>query len=69
VKKIDLQFVKSIDLQDVLFVLGIVFVVLGVAAWSRPAASIVLGVACLLCVRFIARARSHAEQKQQRGQI
>jgi hypothetical protein len=48
---------KSIDLQDVLLILGVGLIVGGIAAWSRPAASIVLGLFCLLFVFTIARSR------------
>ena len=49
---------KWFDLQDALLLLGIAFIVGGIYAWSRPAASIVLGVFCLGFVRFIARSRT-----------
>ena len=47
---------KQIDLQDALLVIGTALIVAGVGAWSRPAASIMLGVFCLAAVRFTDRA-------------
>jgi hypothetical protein len=49
---------KWFDLQDALLVLGILFIVGGIGAWSRPAASIILGLFCLGFVRLIARSRA-----------
>jgi hypothetical protein len=46
---------KRIDVQDVLLVAGVCLIVGGIAAWSRAAASIVLGLFCLLFVFTIAR--------------
>jgi hypothetical protein len=60
------SFLKSIDLEDVFLVLGVVFIVAGIAAWSRAAASIVLGVFFLACVRSIALTRRNTELRKGR---
>jgi Na+-transporting NADH:ubiquinone oxidoreductase subunit NqrB len=49
---------KRIDLQDVLLIAGILLIVGGIAAWSRPAAAIVLGLFCLAFVYSIATSRA-----------
>lgn len=48
---------KRFDLQDALLVLGIGLIVGGIAAWSRPAAAIILGLFCLAAVYAIAHTR------------
>jgi uncharacterized membrane protein len=49
---------KHIDLQDVLLVSGVLLIVGGIAAWSRPAAAITLGLFCLAAVYAIAHRRT-----------
>jgi hypothetical protein len=49
---------KRFDLQDGLLVAGVVLIVAGIGAWSRPAAAIALGCFCLAFVRLIARVRA-----------
>lgn len=49
---------KHIDLQDVLLVSGVLLIVGGIAAWSRPAAAVVLGLFCLVAVYAIAHKRA-----------
>lgn len=43
----------QIDRQDVLLVIGVVSLIGGVAAWSRPAAAVLLGLLCLGAVWLI----------------
>jgi hypothetical protein len=48
---------KRIDLQDVLLLLGILFIVGGIFQWSRAAASVVLGLIFLAFVYSIQTSR------------
>jgi uncharacterized membrane protein HdeD (DUF308 family) len=54
------KFLRAFDRQDLLLVVGIVSLVGGIAAWSRPAAAVVFGLLCLGCVLLIERARNIA---------
>jgi hypothetical protein len=49
---------KRFDLQDAFLLFGVLLIVGGVAAWSRAAAAIVLGLFCLGFVRSIAQSRA-----------
>lgn len=60
---------KSFDLQDALLICGVLFIVGGVAAWSRAAAAIVLGLFCLLFVRLITLARAPRAPNKPEGII
>lgn len=53
---------KRFDLQDALLVAGVLLITGGIAAWSRPAAAIALGIFCLCGVYSIA-AHSRAPNK------
>jgi uncharacterized membrane protein HdeD (DUF308 family) len=48
---------KRFDLQDWLLLSGVLLIVGGIAAWSRPAAAIVLGLFCLWGVYSISTSR------------
>jgi hypothetical protein len=54
---------RHIDLQDVLLVSGVLLIIGGIAAWSRPAAAIVLGLFCLAAVYAIAHQKARAPNK------
>lgn len=43
----------KIDRQDVLLVIGVLALLAGIGAWSKPAALIVLGLMCLTSVWLI----------------
>jgi len=47
----------AFDLQDALLLLGTACIVGGIAAWSRPAAAIMLGVFLLFAVLLIERSK------------
>jgi uncharacterized membrane-anchored protein len=51
----------KIDRQDVLLVVGVVALLAGIGAWSKPAALIVLGLMCLASVAMIERLKSKKE--------
>lgn len=53
----------KIDRQDVLLVVGVLSLLAGIGAWSKPAALIVLGLMCLASVLMIERSKSKKETK------
>jgi hypothetical protein len=48
---------NKFDFQDGLIVAGVLCTVGGIAAWSRPAAAIVLGLMCLSAALMIERTK------------
>jgi uncharacterized membrane protein HdeD (DUF308 family) len=48
----------QLDFQDAMLFAGVVSIVGGIAAWSRPAAAIVFGIMCLFGVLLIERGKS-----------
>lgn len=52
----------KIDRQDVLLVVGVLALLAGIGAWSKPAALVVLGLMCLASVAMIEREKKSKKE-------